>query len=98
VFDKALKSRVHLAVKYHPLSPSARSQLWEHFIRSAYSAATLTWLDGDYLKRLGAVDLNGRQIKNAFRTSHALAVYSGKEFSKEHVDAALEGIRKLLGG
>jgi len=95
VFDKAFKSRVHLAIKYQPLSPEARSQLWEHFIRSTYSGATLKWLDADYLKRLGAVELNGREIKNAFRMSHALAVDSGKEFSKEHVEAALEGIQSF---
>jgi len=94
-FDKAFKSRIHLAVKYHPLDPSARSKLWELFIRNTYPDSNLRWMDKACLKRLGAINLNGREIKNAFRTSHALAVYSGKEFSASHIDMALEGIQNF---
>jgi hypothetical protein len=74
-FDKAFKSRIHLAIKYHPLVPSARSKLWELFIRNTYPESNLEWMDKACLERLGDVNLNGREIKNAFRTGHALAMH-----------------------
>jgi SpoVK/Ycf46/Vps4 family AAA+-type ATPase len=94
-FDKAFKSRIHLAIKYHPLTPSARAKLWELFIRNTYPDSNLDWMDAACLERLGNVKLNGREIKNAFRTGHALAVHSGEEFNMSHIEMALEGIQNF---
>ena len=50
-------------------------------------------MDEACLKRLGDVKLNGREIKNAFRTGHALAVHSGEEFNASHIEIALQGLQ-----
>lgn len=37
-----------------------------------------------------AQDLNGRQIKNAVRTAHALAVSAGRDLAAKDIDTALK--------
>lgn len=63
------------------------------FMRNTYPDSNLKWMNDTCLEELGAVDLNGREIKNAFRTAHALAVSSGEEFSRAHIDVAIRGIK-----
>ena len=94
-FDLAFKSRIHLAIKYSPLTISARSELWKLFITNTYPNADLRWADQNCLDELGAFELNGREIKNAFRTAHALAVSSNEDFSREHIEFALKGIQQF---
>jgi hypothetical protein len=91
----AFKSRIHLAIKYSPLSITARGQLWKLFITNTYPGANLSWADANCLDELGAIDLNGREIKNAFRTAHALATNSKEDFSREHIELALRGIQRF---
>jgi hypothetical protein len=88
-FDLAFKSRVHLALKYKALEPDARRVLWKNFLNRTSSVVDMdTWHDA--LDRLAAIDLNGRQIKNAVRTANALAECSGEELLPDHLDMVLE--------
>ncbi|KAK4945384.1 hypothetical protein LTR66_014394 [Elasticomyces elasticus] len=89
-FDPAFKSRVHLALKYHPLTPAARKELWAAFIKRT-SKNPPKFADAVF-KRLAQVDVNGRQIKNAVRTASALAKSEGVELSEEHMQSVLETI------
>lgn len=92
-FDLAFKSRVHLALKYKALDPDARRTLWKNFINRTSSEVNMnTWHDS-VLDRLAAVDLNGRQIKNAVRTANALAESSDERLSPDHLDIVLETLR-----
>jgi len=89
-FDPAFKSRVHLALKYHALSPAARRELWVTFINR--TSKNPPQLDDAALDRLAAVDVNGRQIKNSVRTASALATDEGKPLCEEHLQSVLETI------
>jgi hypothetical protein len=87
--DPAFKSRIHLAIKYQPLSVSFRQALWRTFVEAAAQSSMLDWFDDKALAELASKDLNGRQIKNAVRTAHALAVSSGTELSMKYLMIAL---------
>lgn len=92
-FDTAFKSRIHLAIKYHALSPAYKMDLWKSFIQNVAEEAVFDWLDEEYLAELGKVALNGRQIKNTVRTAYALAVNARAELSRVHVEMALQAMR-----
>ncbi|KAJ9652347.1 hypothetical protein H2198_008386 [Neophaeococcomyces mojaviensis] len=89
-FDPAFKSRVHLALKYHALTAAARKELWKTFISRTSKTAPV--FDDEALERLAAVDVNGRQIKNAVRTANALARDEGRTLCEEHLQSVLETI------
>lgn len=89
-FDPAFKSRVHLALKYNALSPASRRELWLAFI--ARTGRNPPMLEDAALDRLAAVDVNGRQIKNAVRTASALARDEGVPLAEDHLQAVLETI------
>lgn len=92
-FDSAFTSRIHLAIKYHPLSPTARRDLWKTFLLKASPHSDLDWINNDSLDRLAMQKLNGRQIKNIVRTAHALAVSNGIDLTLAHIDIALKGMK-----
>ncbi|KAH8790277.1 P-loop containing nucleoside triphosphate hydrolase protein [Hyaloscypha finlandica] len=104
-FDPAFKSRIHLAVKYHPLTLTYRINLWKSFIANTTGVVppdwpiddilgfTYGWLTNEYLLEIGKEDLNGRQIKNTVRTAHALAVSAGVPLSDKHINTALKAMR-----
>jgi hypothetical protein len=87
--DPAFKSRIHLAIKYQALTVSFRRDLWRTFVEAAAQSSMLDWFDDQALAELASKDLNGRQIKNAVRTAHALAVSSGTELSMKYLRIAL---------
>jgi SpoVK/Ycf46/Vps4 family AAA+-type ATPase len=89
VFDPAFKSRIHLAIKYHALSPKSRRDLWKVFITSASSDITPEWLNNEVLDRFAAERINGRQIKNTVRTAQALAVSENCPLGVKHIDMSL---------
>lgn len=92
-FDPAFKSRVHLALKYHALTVKARKDLWTIFIgRTSKDAPSFS---NETLERLAAVDINGRQIKNAVRTASALARSEGKPLTEVHLQSVLETIAEF---
>jgi SpoVK/Ycf46/Vps4 family AAA+-type ATPase len=92
-FDRAFKSRIHLAIHYPKLSEESRKSLWHSFLirASPESAADLIYR-GD-LDIFAREDLNGRQIRNVVRTAHALAVSEGIMVAVEHVQMALGAMK-----
>lgn len=89
-FDPAFKSRVHLALKYSALTATSRRELFINFIKRTSKDAPA--FDDATIERLAAVDINGRQIKNAVRTASALAKDEGVPLNEEHLQAVLETI------
>ena len=92
VFDPAIKSRIHLAIKYHALTTESRRDLWRVFITSACSGASPEWLTDECLARLAMDALNGRQIKNTVRTAQALAVSEECELKEKHIEKSLDAM------
>ncbi|KAF4633931.1 hypothetical protein G7Y89_g4185 [Cudoniella acicularis] len=93
VFDPAIKSRIHLAIKYQALPLESRRDLWQVFINRACSHQTVGWLDSECLDRLANEELNGRQIKNAVRTAQALALSDNCELDIKYIDQSLTAMR-----
>lgn len=86
-FDEALLSRIHVALHFENLTTSAKTQIWSAF---------LSKLDVDpkefgeqLIKKLAEQDTNGRQIKNAARTAHSLAVSRGERLQYKHIEETL---------
>ncbi|KAK6863578.1 hypothetical protein PG995_000106 [Apiospora arundinis] len=98
-FDKAFKSRIHLAIRYPPLSNSSRRALWKSFLRKV-SEETANELDTKgVLEKLATEPLNGRQIKNLVRTASALAINdegSGGKVLQRHLELALEPMKNFM--
>ncbi|OCL04534.1 P-loop containing nucleoside triphosphate hydrolase protein [Glonium stellatum] len=86
VFDEAIQSRIHLALRYDELKGPAREQVWKTFLKRADAAANISRKDMQTL--LGYL-LNGRQIKNAIRTGYGLAECKGEKLAYEHLRKAI---------
>lgn len=78
-FDDAFSSRIHVKLYYPPLSNEDRQQIWNSFIkklaRERMKSIRVTIGAKDYIKgsAIRNLDLNGREIRNAFQTAVALA-------------------------
>ncbi|XXH00048.1 hypothetical protein Hte_006389 [Hypoxylon texense] len=87
-FDEAFMSRIHIAIGYLSLDEEARGQIWDNLfrklkddhkhggpeIRYEYDAK-------EYVKRskeIKMLEWNGREIRNAFQSAVALAIYDSK--------------------
>ncbi|KAK6337065.1 hypothetical protein TWF718_009851 [Orbilia javanica] len=81
-FDDAFQSRIHVALRYSTLQTDAREQIWRNFIGRMDKKDT-NIVEEDY-KQLAAVDLNGRQIKNAIRTALSIAETNGETLGLNH--------------
>jgi AAA+ superfamily predicted ATPase len=89
-FDKAVRSRVHMALNFPKLTSQSRFKLWETFIVKVAEHSRSGWCDDAFLGLLAERELNGRQIKNAVRTAHALAVSKQQSLGKENLLSALD--------
>jgi SpoVK/Ycf46/Vps4 family AAA+-type ATPase len=94
-FDAAFKSRIHLAIKYHPLSQTSRSDLWRTFLSKAITPPGPEWIRDGSIDTIATHELNGRQIKNVVRTAHALAVGEGLDLNLVHINMALKAMEKF---
>lgn len=74
-FDEALKSRIHVPLKYSDLPASSRKQIWANFLSEIEGG---TAVDEEDLEKLSQVELNSRQIKNVIRTAKSLSHYENK--------------------
>ena len=73
--DPAFQSRIHVAIKYNPLGPAVRRQIWENFIKRLDQRE----VDGkrellDHLDDMQEWELNGRQIRNVLGIAESLAL------------------------
>lgn len=73
--DSAFQSRIHLAVRYKPLNPASRRQIWRNFIdRLDKSEQTAKAELLENLADLEQWDVNGRQIRNILTVAQSLAL------------------------
>ncbi|KAI1155266.1 hypothetical protein F4825DRAFT_407951 [Nemania diffusa] len=87
-FDEAFMSRIHVSIGYERLDEDARNKIWDNMfsklredhknggpeIRYEYEAKQYVKKDPEVKK----LEWNGREIRNAFQTAVALAVFDTK--------------------
>lgn len=88
-FDEAFLSRIHVALHFKSLSQSSKEQVWAAFIKKMGDAVDLS---DEEIKELAKRDINGRQIKNAARTAHSLAVARGQKVGIDHLRVTLDAM------
>ncbi|KAK4496512.1 hypothetical protein PRZ48_012492 [Zasmidium cellare] len=71
-FDDAMKSRIHVPLKYSDLTPESRKMIWQNFLQREGVVVDEAGYD-----RLAEAGINGRQIKNVIRTAGSLAQWRG---------------------
>ncbi|KAH7088211.1 hypothetical protein FB567DRAFT_333459 [Paraphoma chrysanthemicola] len=86
-FDEAFMSRIHLSLGYDKLDDNARVKIWDNLFKKLKDDHKRGGLDirHEYdakmyvrSKEVQALEWNGREIRNAFQTAVALAVYDWK--------------------
>jgi len=65
-FDEAIQSRIHLGIKYEPLSRKAKAEVWTNFLKQATSASKIrkvSKISTKQLEELSKKEFNGRQVR-----------------------------------
>ncbi|KAJ5543903.1 ATPase AAA-type core [Penicillium frequentans] len=88
-FDDAILSRIHLITKYEGLSKEFRRGLWSTFLAKARTVQGSAVIEERDLRRLEALDLNGREIKNIAAIAHALAEANASHVSYKYLKLAV---------
>lgn len=89
-FDEAFLSRIHVALHFSELSTESKEQVWTAFIRKMGTAAE--GITAEQIRDLAQRGINGRQIKNAARTAHSLALGKGEKVGYEHLRLTLDSM------
>jgi SpoVK/Ycf46/Vps4 family AAA+-type ATPase len=79
-FDEAFQSRIHVAVRYKELTEPSRVKIWRIWINKAGDNIDDLAEIEEQLEsggELASAELNGRQIRNVFRSALALATARG---------------------
>ncbi|RYO66689.1 hypothetical protein AA0116_g2432 [Alternaria tenuissima] len=86
-FDEAFMSRIHLSLGYEPLSNNAREKIWDNLFKKLEQdhkrggpEITYEYDAKRYVRSrdVQVLEWNGREIRNAFQTAVALAVFDAK--------------------
>ncbi|KAH9487460.1 ATPase family AAA domain-containing protein 3B [Psilocybe cubensis] len=89
-FDEAFLSRIHVALHFRELTQESKEQVWTAFIKKMGPAAS--GITKEQITELAKRGINGRQIKNAARTAHSLAVAKGESVCFEHLIMTLDAL------
>lgn len=87
--DAAFDSRIHFKLHYPDLSPESREAIWRNCLASVPSNAAKVEIADKAIKELAALQLNGRQIKNAVACAVSIA-------TEENTALNVEGVRVVL--
>ncbi|KAH7058739.1 hypothetical protein B0J12DRAFT_696419 [Macrophomina phaseolina] len=98
--DEAFMSRVHVVIGFEKLSREKRRVIWESFLQKLKremegkirvdTEAERFVLDDE---EMGAVDWNGREIRNAFQTAISLAEFEAIEQAEGDEEAAVAVVK-----
>ncbi|KAJ5159958.1 ATPase AAA-type core [Penicillium canariense] len=91
-FDRAMKSRIHLALEYSPPGIETRQQIWQQILSTIPPKDTDVDLD-DAIDHFVAVKLNGREISNTINTARTIARFENKPLQLNHIELVL-GVRR----
>ncbi|GAW14325.1 hypothetical protein ANO14919_037260 [Xylariales sp. No.14919] len=95
-FDKAMKSRIHLALGYAPPELDVRRQIWLRYL-GAVPAKQSAIKANDVVDQLAIAELNGREIANAVNTACTMARFERQALSLKHLETVLEVQQKFDG-
>ncbi|KAF9457884.1 hypothetical protein BDZ94DRAFT_1227214 [Collybia nuda] len=91
-FDEAFLSRIHVALHFRELTQESREQVWTAFINKLAVSKEIT---AQQIKDLAVRDVNGRQIKNAVRTAHSLALSRSQPIGFSHFSETLDAMEEF---
>ncbi|PSR74312.1 hypothetical protein PHLCEN_2v9929 [Hermanssonia centrifuga] len=84
--DHAMKSRIHVSLRYEPLSIETRVRLWQAFLKKAgLQSDEGNIIDAKLMNELCQRPLNGREIKNIIKTATIFASYHGRTVDVQDV-------------
>ncbi|KAF2804453.1 uncharacterized protein BDZ99DRAFT_398100, partial [Mytilinidion resinicola] len=86
MFNNAMQSKIHLALRYNNLDEVAKEKVWKIFFRQAGATANISPRD---LNKLRAYYFNGKQIKNTIRIGLALASNAGEKLVYKYLETAV---------
>lgn len=89
-FDEAFLSCIHVSLHFRELTQESKEQVWAAFIAKMGSSAKN--ITTQQIKELAKRGINERQLKNAARTAHPLAVGKGKQVDYEHLRLTLDAM------
>ncbi|KAI0541060.1 P-loop containing nucleoside triphosphate hydrolase protein [Xylaria digitata] len=93
-FDKAMKSRIHLALGYTPPELDVRRQIWLRYL-GAVPAKQSVIKAKEVVDQLAAAELNGREIANAVNTACTMARFEKQPLALKHLETVLEVQQKF---
>jgi AAA+ superfamily predicted ATPase len=88
-FDRAMKSRIHLALGYMPPDMDVRRQIWMRYLGTVPKEG-LAVNANEVVDELAATELNGREIANAVNTARTMARFEGQPLVLRHLKTVLE--------
>ncbi|KAH6860522.1 P-loop containing nucleoside triphosphate hydrolase protein [Alternaria alternata] len=91
--DTAFRSRIHLGIKYNPLSAATRKKIWQTFINQYTGRKSVELLHENTLKEMSEYEFDGRMIKNAVRMAHAVATDEGVDLNVSHMRKAIRSLQ-----
>jgi len=77
---------------FNELNRESKEQVWTAFIKKLGIESLIS---KEQIHELAKWNVNGRQIKNAARTAHSLAVGRGVQISYEHFVETLEAMEEF---
>ena len=90
-FDSAFQSRIHFCLQYPDLNDEGRESIWRNFLDRAKQNPKLTVdIDDEGYRSLGALDLNGRQIKNVMSVSQSVATKRNQLITLASIKSAIK--------
>ncbi|KAH8878683.1 hypothetical protein GQ53DRAFT_82027 [Thozetella sp. PMI_491] len=94
-FDPAIMSRIHLPLRYNPLSREAREAVWRCFLEQARTEAGPAIYSDKVLAQLVDKKLNGREIRNTVLVARSMAKYDNKAVDETYLKASIAARKQL---
>jgi AAA+ superfamily predicted ATPase len=89
VFDQAIKSRIHLALKYSSPDKAVRRMLWQKHLTKV-PAGDLDLDMETALDSLEGTEMNGREISNSVTTAKTLAESEGSKLQLDYLQTIIQ--------
>ena len=89
-FDKAIRSRIHLALGFDPPDRNTRHRIWAQYLKQIPAEETDLQSISDAVKILEQRELNGREISNALNTARTIARFQGAKLQLQHIQDVLK--------
>lgn len=93
-FDRAMKSRIHLALEYTPPGIQTRQSLWTQILKSI-PQEEIDLDPEDAVDSFVGFKMNGREIANTIHTARTIARFEKKPLLLDHIDMVIQSWREF---